>query len=137
MRLWTLGAKVRDVEAEVEFVEAIGGHAILRDDAVQVGNRTYRIPLVRWGNVRIHLAEEMVYESGLDSTLGYGLAHVVFEVGDLAETRSRAIEAGAKEITPPSRVEAGFGTRDVGFFQSPGGTLFEFIEIIEDKIGDA
>lgn len=136
VRLWTLGAKVRDAQAEVEFIEAIGGHAILRDDAVEVGGRVYQIPLVRWGDTRMHLAEEMVYEDGLADELGYGLAHVVFEVDDLSEMREKALAAGASEISPVARVEAGFGIRDVAFFQSPGGTLFEFIHIVEDRVGD-
>lgn len=136
MRLWTLGAKVTNVDREVAFVQAIGGSTILPDDQVILGGRTYRIPLVRWGTTRLHLADEMVYESTLGHPLNPGLAHVVFEVDDLESSRQKALAAGAREVAPPSMVEAGFGTRQVAFFQSPGGILFEFINILEDRVGD-
>ena len=125
-----------DVDAEVAFIEAIGGQTLLRDDTVTVGGQTYRIPLVKWGDTRMHLAEEMVYEKGLSTALSNGLAHIVFQVDDFEAARARALRAGAQEISPPARVEAGFGVRDVAFFRSPGGTLFEFIRIIEDRVGE-
>ena len=63
-----------------------------------------------------------------------GLCHVVFEVDDLEAARARALAAGATEVTPATRVEAGFGVRDVAFLRSPGGILFELIKIIENSV---
>ena len=137
MRLWTVGAKVNDVDEEVRFLTAIGATPILPDDRVHLEGRTYRIPLIRWGSIRVHLAEEMVYEQALSGpSLPAGLCHLVFEVDNFDEVRTKALAAGAHEITPPSRVEAGFGTRDVAFFRSPGGILFEIIRILEDRVGE-
>ena len=133
MKIWTLGAKVRDLDAEIEFVRQLGGELVL-DDRIPFGEREFRVPLLRFGDKYLHLAEEMVYESSLPDPLADGLCHVVFQVEDVSEARRVALEAGATEITPPTRVTAGFGTRDVAFLRSPGGVLFELIEIVENAV---
>jgi catechol 2,3-dioxygenase-like lactoylglutathione lyase family enzyme len=133
MRIWTLGAKVPDLDAEIAFVEKLGGELVL-DDRIPFGGREFRVPLIRFGDKYLHLAEEMVYESSLELPLPDGLCHVVFEVDDLDATRQAALESGATEITPPARVSAGFGTRDVVFLRSPGGILFELIRIIDNAV---
>ena len=133
MRIWTLGAKVPDLDAEIAFVERLGGELVL-DDRIPFGDREFRVPLLRFGDRYLHIAEEMVYESSLEEPLPAGLCHVVFEVDDLEESRRAALDAGATEITPPARVEAGFGTRDVAFLRSPGGILFELIRITEHGV---
>ena len=133
MRIWTLGAKVPDLDAEIAFVERLGGELVL-DDRIPFGEREFRVPLLRFGDKYLHLAEEMVYESSLAEPLPAGLCHVVFEVDDLDRSRQAALDAGATEITPPARVEAGFGTRDVAFLRSPGGILFELIRITDHAV---
>jgi len=40
----------------------------------------------------------------------------------------------SSEVTPPARVVAGFGVREVAFLRSPGGILFELIEIVENAV---
>jgi catechol 2,3-dioxygenase-like lactoylglutathione lyase family enzyme len=133
VRIWTLGAKVPDLDAEIAFVERLGGELVL-EDRIPFGEREFRVPLLRFGDKYLHLAEEMVYESELDEPLPSGLCHVVFEVEDLEASRRAALDAGAAEITPPARVEAGFGTREVAFLRSPGGILFELIRIDEHAV---
>jgi catechol 2,3-dioxygenase-like lactoylglutathione lyase family enzyme len=133
MRIWTLGAKVQDLDTEIAFVEALGGELVL-DDRIPFGGRPFRVPLLRFGDKYLHLAEEMVYEESLDAPLAPGLCHVVFEVDDLEGTRAQALAAGATEITPVARVEAGFGTRQVAFLRSPGGMLIELIRIIHNAV---
>jgi catechol 2,3-dioxygenase-like lactoylglutathione lyase family enzyme len=128
MRIWTLGAKVPDLDAEIAFVERLGGELVL-DDRIPFGDREFRVPLLRFGDKYLHIAEEMVYEQSLERPLADGLCHVVFEVDDLERSRRGALEAGATEVTPPARVGAGFGTREVAFLRSPGGILFELIRI--------
>ena len=88
MRIWTLGAKVPDLDAEIAFVEKLGGELVL-DDRIPFGEREFRVPLLRFGDKYLHLAEEMVYESSLELPLPAGLCHVVFEVDDLEATRRR------------------------------------------------
>lgn len=133
MRIWTLGAKVPDLDAEIAFVERLGGELVI-DDRIPFGEREFRVPLLRFGDKYLHIAEEMVYESELDGPLPDGLCHVVFEVEDLEAARRAALDAGAAEITPPARVEAGFGRRQVAFLRSPGGILFELVEITEHAV---
>ena len=133
MRIWTLGAKVPDLDAEIAFVERLGGELVL-DDRIPFAGREFRVPLLRFGDRYLHIAEQMVYESALDAPLGDGLCHVVFEVDDLEAARRRALDAGAMEVTTPARVEAGFGVREVAFLRSPGGILFELIEIVEHGV---
>jgi hypothetical protein len=58
----------------------------------------------------------------------------VFEVDDLEAARTRALAAGATEIAPVARITAGFGTRDVCFLRSPGGTLFELVQILDAAV---
>lgn len=133
MRIWTLGAKVPDLDREIAFVRALGGELVL-DDLVPFEGDEFRIPLVRLGDKYVHLAEQMVYERWLDEPLANGLCHVVFEVDDLEGHRARALAAGATEIIRPAYVSAGFGTREVAFFRSPGGVLFEFVRILAAKV---
>jgi predicted enzyme related to lactoylglutathione lyase len=134
MRIWTLGAKVDDLDAEIEFIEKLGGELVL-DDQVPFGDSVFRVPLLRFGDRYLHITRRMVYEEALvEAPLPAGLCHVVFEVDDLEATRERALAAGATEITPMTRVEAGFGKRDVAFLRSPGGILFELIHIVEHGV---
>ena len=133
MRIWTLGAKVADLDAEIAFIEKLGGELVL-DDRIPFGDSEFRVPLLRFGDRYLHIASEMVYESKLETPLSPGLCHVVFEVDDFEAARAQALEAGATEVTPPARVEAGFGSREVAFLRSPGGILFELIRIIEHGV---
>jgi catechol 2,3-dioxygenase-like lactoylglutathione lyase family enzyme len=133
MRIWTLGAKVDDLDAEIAFVRELGGELVL-DDVIPFGGEEFRVPLLRFGDRYLHIASRMVYEGALGDSLPSGLVHVVFEVDDLDLMRRRALDAGATEVTPPARVEAGFGVRDVAFLRSPGGILFELIQIIEHRV---
>jgi catechol 2,3-dioxygenase-like lactoylglutathione lyase family enzyme len=133
VRIWTLGAKVRDLDREIAFVQGIGGELVI-DDLIPFGGEEFRVPLLRLGDKYLHIAERMVYEDRLVAPLGDGLCHVVFQVDDLEAVRARALAAGAHEVAPLSRVSAGFGTRDVAFFRSPGGILFELIRILDAAV---
>ena len=133
MKIWTLGAKVHDLDREIAFVAAMGGNLVL-DDRIPFGGAEFRVPLLRFGDKYLHIAEEMVYERRLAEPLRPGLCHVVFQVDDLGKARDTAIAAGAVEIAPVSRVNAGFGSRDVAFLRSPGGILFELIQVIENAV---
>ena len=133
MRIWTLGAKVPDLDREIAFVQALGGELVL-DDLIPFEGEDFRVPLLRLGDKYLHIAERMVYERRLERPLDDGLCHVVFEVGDLTAAREAALAGGAQEIAPVTRVTAGFGTRDVAFLRSPGGILFELIRILENAV---
>lgn len=133
MRIWTLGAKVADLDAEIDFIERIGGELVL-DDRITFSGTDFRVPLLRFGDRYLHIASRMVYEDALGAPLDFGLCHVVFEVDDLVAARGRALAAGASEVTPAAWVEAGFGVRNVAFLRSPGGILFELVQIVEHRV---
>jgi catechol 2,3-dioxygenase-like lactoylglutathione lyase family enzyme len=133
VKIWTLGAKVPDLDREIAFVRGLGGELVL-DDLIPFEGEEFRVPLLRLGDKYLHLAERMVYEGRLRRPLGDGLCHVVYEVDDLAAAREAALAGGATEIAPVTRVAAGFGIRDVAFLRSPGGILFELIRILENSV---
>jgi catechol 2,3-dioxygenase-like lactoylglutathione lyase family enzyme len=133
MRIWTLGAKVADLDREIRFVEALGGRLLI-DDLIPYEGASYRIPLVQLGDKYMHLAQRMVYEDKLATPLANGLCHVVYQVSDLETLRAQALAAGASEVAPVSRVSAGFGVRDVAFLRSPGGVLIELVRILENTV---
>jgi hypothetical protein len=128
MELWTVGVKVADLQSEIAFLGSLGGELVL-DDVVSSGGGHYRAPLMRIGDKFLHLIEKPVYEDRLGSELPAGLVHVVYSVEDLEAARSRVRAAGAQELLPPRSVRAGFGSRDVGCYRSPGGLIFELIKI--------
>jgi catechol 2,3-dioxygenase-like lactoylglutathione lyase family enzyme len=133
MKIWTIGIKVPDIDDEIAFITRLGGHLLL-DDTVRSGDKQYRAPLMRLGDKYLHVLNATVYEPQLTSPLPFGLAHIVYQVNDIAEARARAVAAGAAELLPPRRVSAGFGTRDVGCYRSPGGFIFELIQIHENLV---
>jgi hypothetical protein len=101
---------------------------------IAFGPAGYRVPLVRLGDKYVHIGENMVYEDRLPEPLGYGLCHLVMRVADVGPARAAALENGATEILPVSRVDAQFGTRDVAFLRSPGGLLIELAQVHEDRV---
>jgi hypothetical protein len=133
MKIWNVAAKVVDVDAEIRFVQGLGGSLVL-DEVLSVDGQAIRVALMKWADKYLHLFANAVYESRLEQPLSYGLCHVVIEVNDLDLQRSLALEAGAHEVMPPQFVSAGFGTRDVAFLQSPGGILFELIKVHEHRV---
>jgi hypothetical protein len=133
MKIWNVAAKVADVDAEIKFVQELGGTLIL-DEILSVEGQTVRVALMKWADKYLHLFANAVYELQLERPLAFGLCHVVMEVSDLDRQRSRALEAGAREVMPPQFISAGFGTRDVAFLQSPGGILFELIRVHEHRV---
>lgn len=135
MRIWTLGAKVADLDAEIAFLQTLGGSPVL-DEVLTVDNRSIRVVLMQWGDKYLHLFSTAVYEAALGREIPAGLCHMVFEAGDFEGQRQRALAAGAREIMPPRRIEAGFGIREVSFLESPGGILFELIHIHENRVPD-
>lgn len=133
MKLWNVAAKVRDIDAEINFIQALGGSLVL-DEMLNLEGEGIRVVLMKLADKYLHLFAKAVYESRLGMELPYGLCHMVIEVSDLDLQRRRALEAGADEIMPQQFVSAGFGTRDVAFLRSPGGVLIELIRVHEHRV---
>jgi catechol 2,3-dioxygenase-like lactoylglutathione lyase family enzyme len=133
--LWTVGIKVKDLEAELAFHRAIGNEVLL-DETLEFDGVSYRIPLIRMGDKYLHIAERMVYERLLEEPLPYGIVHLVYRSGDFDEDVKKALAAGAVALDEISVISAGFGKRRVAFMRAPGGWIVEFIEVIENLVAE-
>jgi catechol 2,3-dioxygenase-like lactoylglutathione lyase family enzyme len=131
--LWTIGIKVRDLEAELAFHRALGNEIVL-DETLVFDGVSYRIPLIKMGDKYLHVAEKMVYERLLKEPVPYGIVHLVYRCADFDEDVKRALSAGAVALDEISVISAGFGRRRVAFMRAPNGWIFEFIEVIENLV---
>jgi catechol 2,3-dioxygenase-like lactoylglutathione lyase family enzyme len=128
-KLWNLGMKVTDVEREVAFFVELGGKLLLREKCdTPAGEVDYA--LVAFGGTRIFLTPKTVFEDALPGGLNPGLTHAVFEVERLEPEVERIMALGTEMLLPPTEITAGFGTRRIAFFRSPGGFVFEVMEIL-------
>lgn len=132
-KLWTIGVKVQDLERELAFHRSMG-HEIVLDETLEFEGERFRIPLVRVGDKYLHLGEKMVYEQLLDQPLHNGSAHVVYRTDALDEDIQKATASGAISIRPVAEISASFGTRRVAFLRSPGGWMFEMIEVLTNLV---
>lgn len=120
---WNLGIKVRDLDAELQFLEACGATGIEKG---MTGGRPYGMAFL--GPQRILLFPHVLYEDSLPEPLKYGLAHAVFEVDDVDEVVRRLGGRGVVPIWGPTELATAFGKRRMAFFRSPSGFIFETFE---------
>ena len=131
--LWNIGIKVADIAAEIAFLERIGGRVRLRETLPGLDG-PIEYAMVDLGSTRLMLTPTPVYELALGRPMTPGLAHAVFEVDDHAGACATLEAAGARPLTRPRTIEASFGRREVAFFESPGGLVFEALHILEDRL---
>ena len=133
-KLWNVGAKVSDVDREVAFFQKLGATLLQREKRdTPAGEVDYA--LIAFAGTRIFLTPKTVFEDALPGTLSTGLTHAVFEVAKLEPEIERLNALGTEVLLPPTEISAGFGTRRIAFFRSPGGVVFEVMEIVEDRVG--
>lgn len=132
-KLWNIGAKVTDVGAEAEFLQRLGGRLRMHETLPGLDG-PIEYAFVDIGSTRVMLTPTPVYEKALGRSVIPGLAHAVFTVADHAAACEAIEAAGARPLTAPRVIEASFGVRDVAFFSSPGGIIFEALHIIEDRM---
>jgi catechol 2,3-dioxygenase-like lactoylglutathione lyase family enzyme len=133
-KLWNLGVKVADVDREVAFFQELGATLLVREKRdTPAGEVDYA--LIAFARTRIFLTPKTVFEDALPGTLKSGLTHAVFEVAKLEPEIERLKTLGTDVLLPPTEITAGFGTRRIAFLRSPGGLVFEVMEILEDKVG--
>ncbi len=126
--LWNIGVKVADVTAEAEFFVALGGKLLLHEKlATPQGEAEYA--LVQFGGTRLFLTPTPIFEEKLAERPTNGLTHAVFEVAALEPEVERLTALGTEVLIPPTEISAGFGSRKIAFFRSPGGLVFEVLEI--------
>ena len=133
MRLWNLGLKVRDLDAEVAFLERVGAKLLLRERR-QLGDGTLEYAAMELGGTRLLLFPKVIFEEGIAEGVRPGLTHAVFEVDDLDAEYERIKALGPEVLIEPTFVSAGFGSRRIAFFRSPGGLVFEVMQQIEARL---
>ena len=131
--LWTIGIKVPDLDRELAFHRQLGNEIIL-DEILELGEESYRLPLVKMGDKYLHLAEKMVYEGVLGESLPFGITHLVYISNSFERDIDAVLASGSVALRDTAVVSAGFGERRVAFLRAPSGWIFEIIEIISNRV---
>ena len=129
--LWNIGLKIENLDTELAFLEQLGATIVLRDTLPADGD-ALEYAIVRLAGVRLLLFPNVIFENQVAGGVTPGLTHAVFEVDDVeAEfARIKAI-GGAEVLIEPTFAKAGFGSRRIAFFRSPGGMIFEVMQVLE------
>lgn len=131
--LWNIGVKVVDLEREVDFLRAVGAEVVLRDRLSFAGKeREYAVLML--GGVRMLFFDSVIFEDDVEEGVPPGLSHAVYEVDDLDAEYARICAFGAKVLIEPTSIGAGFGSRRIAFFRSPGGFVFEIMQVLERAV---
>lgn len=132
-KLWNIGLTARDMERELGFLTGLGAKLLLREKfSGPDGESEYA--LLEFGGTRLFVTPKPVFEDRLDSPLAPGLSHAVFEVADVDAELENAVGQGATVLLGPAEITAGFGSRRIAFLRSPGGFIFELLQIRESKV---
>lgn len=132
-KLWNIGLTARDIERELQFLTGLGAKLLLREKfSGPEGESEYA--LLEFGGTRLFVTPKPVFEDRLDQPLAQGLSHAVFEVGDVDAEMEKVIAQGATLLLGPVEITASFGSRRIAFFRSPGGFIFELLQIRESKV---
>lgn len=131
--LWNIGLKVIDLDVEVAFLQRVGATLVLRERR-RLGARTVDYAVMSLGGTRMLLFEHVVFEDRVAGGVRPGLTHAVYEVDDLRAEYARIEGLGAEVLIEPTFVEAGFGSRWIAFFRSPGGFVFEVMQQVEARL---
>ena len=70
-----------------------------------------------------------MFEHALPEPLRDGLTHAVFEVKDVDAALKELVLQGTEVLIAPMEVDAAFGSRRLAFCRSPGGVVFEVMQI--------
>jgi catechol 2,3-dioxygenase-like lactoylglutathione lyase family enzyme len=128
-RIWNIGIKVVDIDAELTFLRACGATEVDRGviDTLQGG-----VPfgMARLGEERLLLFTEVVYADALPEPMKTGLAHAVYEVSDVAAVLERMKAEGVSPLWGPTDLSTPFGRRRVVFYRSPSGFVFETFQLL-------
>jgi catechol 2,3-dioxygenase-like lactoylglutathione lyase family enzyme len=131
--LWNIGLKVEDLDREVAFLRQLGADLILQEER-RVGDRDLAYAVLTLGGVRMLLFPRVIFEDQVEGGVRPGLTHAVYEVDDLDGDYERVKSLGAEVLVEPTFVSAGFGSRRIAFFRSPGGLVFELMQVVERTI---
>ncbi len=130
--LWNIGLKVKDLDREVRFLEAVGARLLLRE-RLPIGEGI-EYAILTLGGTRLLLFPTVIFENRIEGTVAPGLTHAVYQVDDVDREFERIKALGAEVLIEPLSVSAGFGSRRIAFFRSPDGFVFEVMQVTEDKL---
>lgn len=133
-RLWNIGLKINNLDAEIGFLKAMGAKFRYRETRSKPDGEEYETALLEFSGTRTFLVDKPVFEDNLNHQLTPGLTHIVFEVDNLTEAYEQITRLGAEVLIEPKQVSGGYGSRHVAFFRSPNGLVFEMIQILEAKV---
>ena len=132
-KLWNIGMKVADVAAEIRYFVSIGADLRLHE-RLETPDGIFEYALLDFGGTRLFLTPKTVFEDRLPTSLADGLTHAVFEVEDVDATLAEIKAAGTEVLLEPIEVKAGLGSRRLAFCRSPGGLVFEVLQIHESLV---
>ncbi len=132
-RLWNVGMKVEDVRAEADYFVAIGGRLRVHE-RLTTPDGTFEYALVDFGGTRLFLTPKTVFEDRLPTPPAPGITHAVFEVDDVDATLAELTALGTEVLVEPIEISAALGSRRLAFCRSPGGLVFEVMQIHETLV---
>ncbi len=132
-RLWNIGMKVEDVQAEVDYFVSLGARLRLHE-RLATPDGEFEYALLDFAGTRLFLTPKTVFEDRLPVPPPHGLTHAVFEVDDVDAELERLVGLGTEVLVPPIDMSAGLGSRRLAFCRSPGGLVFEVMHIHESLV---
>jgi catechol 2,3-dioxygenase-like lactoylglutathione lyase family enzyme len=131
--LWNIGIRVADLEKEISYFQALG--AVLRvKEKLATKNGQFEYALLDFGGTRLFLTSKPVFEHVLPEPLRDGLTHAVFEVKDVDAALKELVLQGTEVLIAPMEIDAAFGSRRLAFCRSPGGVVFEVMQIHVNRL---
>jgi len=132
-KLWNLGIRVANLEKEITYFKALG--AVLRvHEKLQAQEDQFEYALLDFGDTRFFLTPKTVFEHTLPEPLRDGLTHMVFEVSDVDATLEELVAQGTEVLIAPMEIDAQLGSRRLAFCRSPGGVVFEVMQIRVNRV---
>lgn len=132
-KLWNIGIRVTDIEREVAYLKALG--AVLRvREKLATKDGQFEYALLDFAGTRLFLTPKTVFEHALPESPRDGLSHAVFEVKDVDATLKELVAQGTKVLVAPMEIDAGLGSRRLAFCRSPGGVVFEVMQLRVNRV---
>ncbi len=132
-RLWNIGMRVADVAAEAAYFVGLGGRLLLHE-RLATPDGDFEYALLEFGGTRLFLTPRTVFEHRLEAPLPDGLTHAVFEVADVDAELATLRAADTEILVGPVEIDAALGSRRIAFCRSPGGMVFEVMQIRHNRV---
>jgi catechol 2,3-dioxygenase-like lactoylglutathione lyase family enzyme len=132
-KLWNIGIKTQDIHADIAYFRSAGGSLRIHE-TLETPTGRFEYAIVEFCGTRLFLTPRTVFEHQLPADLPPGLTHAVFEVADVDMALAQLKSLGTEVLIEPTEISAGLGSRRICFCRSPGGLVFEVMQIRESRI---